>query len=255
MAKVISFINQKGGVGKTTSANAIAVCLRHRGCRVLCVDFDPQGCLSFSAGVDMRDQSTVYDVLKRTVKAQYAVVKTPVADMIPANGMLAAAEREFTGPGCERILADCLRPVAAQYDYIIIDAPPEPGLLSANALVASDVVLIPALPDGYSLQGVIQLMETVNRFKHAFRPDLVVGGLFLVRYYPREALSRTAKETALLLAAQLRIPFLHTQIRHSNVLPKAMSTLQCDLLAYAPKNHAVCDYLALVDELFQAGVL
>lgn len=255
MAKIISLINQKGGVGKTASSNAIAVCLKHRGYRVLGVDFDPQGYLSFSVGADTRDKNTIYDVLKRTVKAQYAIEKNTIVDIIPSNGLLTSAEREFTGPGSERILADSLKSIAAQYDYIVIDSPPELGLLSSNAVVASNVVLIPALPDGYSLQGVIQVHETITRIKRAFNPSLVVGGMFLVRYYPREALSRTARETAQLLADTLHIPLLNTYIRHSNVLSKVMTTLQSDMIDYAPTNNAVTDYIALVDELLETGVL
>lgn len=110
---------------------------------------------------------------------------------------------------------------------------PELGLLSANAVIASDVVLIPGLADGYSLQGVIQVHETILRIKQAFNPTLIIGGIFLVRYYPREELSRTTKETAQLLAEHLNIPLLDSTIRHSNIISKAMTTLQKDIIDYA----------------------
>lgn len=255
MSKIISLINQKGGVGKTASSNAIAVCLKHRGYRVLCVDFDPQGYLSFSVGADVRNKPTVYDVLKKTVKTSDAIQCAPVVDIIPSNGLLTGAEREFTGPGSERILKDALHAVSSNYDFIVIDSPPELGLLSANAVVASDVVLIPGLSDGYSLQGVIQVHETICRIRKAFNPKLVIGGLFLVRYYPREHLSRATMETAEMLTEQLNMPLLHTYIRHSNTISKAMTTLQKDIIRYAPKNNAVQDYIALVDELFERKIL
>lgn len=255
MAKIISLINQKGGVGKTASTNAIAVCLKHKKKRVLCVDFDPQGYLSFSTAADNREKSTIYDVLKHKVKAQYAIQHTPVIDVIPSNGLLTSVEREFTGQGSERMLKDCLRSILPLYDYIVIDSPPELGLLSSNAVVASDVVLIPGLSDGYSLQGIIQVHETIFRIKQAFNPNLVVGGMFFTRFYPREALSRTTIETAQMLADKLGIPLLETTVRHSNVISKAMTTLQRDIIEYAPKNSAVNDYIALVDELFERGVL
>ena len=178
-----------------------------------------------------------------------------MVDIIPADALLGNVEREFTGPGSEHMLRDCLRSVAPLYDYILIDSPPELGLLSANAIVASNVVLIPGLSDGYSLQGVIQVHETILRIKQAFNPTLVIGGIFLVRYYPREALSKTTKETAELLAEHLNIPLLNTTIRHSNVISKAMTTLQKDILEYAPRNHAVQDYVALVNELFERGFI
>lgn len=251
MAKVISLINQKGGVGKTASTNAISVCLKHKGYSVLCVDFDPQGYLSFSMNADTREHSSIYDVIKHKVKARYAIQKTDVVDIIPADALLGNVEREFTGPGSERMLKDSLKTIMPMYDYILIDSPPELGLLSSNAVIASDIVLIPGLADGYSLQGIIQVHETISRIKQAFNPRLFIGGMFLVRYYPREALSRTTKETAALLAKHLNIPLLETTIRHSNVISKAMTTLQQDIIDYAPDNPAVLDYIALVDELFE----
>ncbi|NLV86780.1 MAG: ParA family protein, partial [Clostridiales bacterium] len=223
--------------------------------KVLCVDFDPQGYLSFSMNADTREHSTIYDVIKHEVKARHAIQKTDVVNIIPADALLGNVEREFTGSGSERMLKDCLKSISPLYDYILIDSPPELGLLSSNAVLASDIVLIPCLSDGYSLQGVIQVHETILRIKHAFNPRLVIGGIFLLRYYPREELSRTTKETAELLASHLHIPLLDTTIRHSNVISKAMTTLQKDIIDYAPRNTAVRDYIALVDELFEKGVL
>lgn len=254
MAKVISLINQKGGAGKTTSTNAITVCLKHKGFRVLCIDFDPQGYLSFSMNADTRNHPTIYDAIKHTVKCRYAVQNTGVAEIIPSDALLGNVEREFTGPGSESLLRDCLRSITPLYDYILIDSPPELGLLSSNAVIASDVVLIPGLSDGYSLQGVIQVHETISRIKQAFNPKLVIGGMFLVRFYARESLSQTTWETAQMLTEHLGIPLIQTRIRHSNVLSKIMTTLQCDMIDYAPKNNAVLDYIALVDELLEKGV-
>lgn len=255
MAKVISLINQKGGVGKTASTNAISACLKHMGYKVLCVDFDPQGYLSFSMNADTRDHSTIYDVIKHKVKTRYAIQNTDIVDIIPADAILGNVEREFTGPGSEHMLKDCLKPILPFYDYILIDSPPELGLLSSNVIIASDVVLIPGLSDGYSLHGIIQVHETIFRIKKAFNPQLLIAGMFLVRYYPREALSRTTQETAQLLATHLNIPLLNTTIRHSNVISKVMTTLQKDIIDYAPENNAVKDYRALVEELFERGLI
>lgn len=255
MAKIISLINQKGGVGKTASTNAIATCLKHMGYSVLCVDFDPQGYLSFSMNADTREHSTIYDVLKHDVKAHHAIQRTNIVDIIPADAILGNVEREFTGPGSEHMLKDCLKTVHQMYDYVLIDSPPELGLLSSNVIIASDVVLIPGLSEGYSLHGVIQVHETIFRIKRAFNPNLVIAGMFLVRYYPREALSRTTKETAQMLATHLKIPLMDTVIRHSNVVSKAMTTLQQDIIDYAPNNNAVQDYMALVKELFERRLI
>ncbi len=254
MATVVSLINQKGGAGKTASTNAIAMCLKHMGHKVLCVDFDPQGYLSFSFAANVRERRTSYEVIKHSVKAMYAIQHTPVGDIIPADGLLGNVEREFTGPGTERMLRDCLKPVGPLYDFILIDSPPELGLLSANAVVASDVVLIPGLADGYSLQGIIQVHETIVRIKQAFNPTLVLGGMFFVRYYPREDLSKSTVGAAQMLSERLGIPLLESKIRHSNVISAAMTSLQKDIIDYAPSNNAVLDYKALVDELFAKGV-
>ena len=254
MAKIISLINQKGGAGKTASTNAIAVCLKHKGYKVLGVDFDPQGYLSFSVGANPSDR-TIYHVIKRMIKCQYAIQQAPVIDVIPADSLLGNVEREFTAPGSERMLKECLKPVMPLYDYIVIDSPPELGLLSANAVVASNVVLIPGLSDGYSLQGIIQVHETICRIKQSFNPNLIIVGMFLIRYYPREDLSKTTAGAAEMLSEHLNIPLLDTRIRHSNVISAAMTSLQEDIIDYAPTNNAVLDYVALVDELFERGIL
>lgn len=254
MAKIISLINQKGGVGKTTSTNAITVCLKHKGYRTLCVDFNPQSHLTFSMGIDGRDCPTIYEVIKHEIKCKYAIQKGPIADIIPTDGLLSSIEREFTSKGCERLLQDALKTISGDYDYILIDSPPELGLLSSNAIVASDIVLIPGLADGYSLQGLIQVHDMIMRIKNAFNPDLAIAGMFLVRYYPREALSKTIHETAQMIADHLNITLMDSYIRHSNIICKAMTSLQKDIIDYAPKNNAVKDYQSLVDELFERGI-
>ena len=255
LAKIISLINEKGGVGKTSSANAIAVCLKHKNYKVLGVDFDPQGYFSFSVGADTREHPTIYDVIKKRVSAVDAIQHAPVLDVIPTDGLLGNVEREFSGAGTERMLKDALKTVGSMYDYIVIDSPPELGLLSANIITASNVVLVPGLSDGYSLRGVIQVHETISRIKQAINPDLVLGGMFLCRYYPREELSRVTKETAAELCKALNMTLLDTNIRHSTVISNAMTALQEDIIDYAPRNAVVKDYIALVDELFERGIL
>lgn len=255
MAKIISLINQKGGAGKTASTNAITVCLKHRGFRVLCIDFDPQAYLTFSAAADAHNHPTIYDVIKRKVRCADAIQHTPVADILPTDGLLGNIEREFTDAGGESLLKDAIKSILPMYDYILIDSPPELGLLSANAIVASNIILIPGLCDGYSLQGIIQVHETVVRIRKALNPNLIFGGVFLVRYYPREEFSRMICETAQMLCNHLHIPFLESKIRHSTVLSMAMTSLQTDLMDYAPRNNVVIDYNHLVDELFEKGVL
>ncbi len=255
MAKIISLINEKGGVGKTTSTNLISACLKRKGFKVLCVDFDPQGHLSFSFGADNREKPTIYDVIKRKTKTKYAIQQSEVTDIIPANDMLKSIENEFTVTGNEQLLKNTIGQVARFYDYILIDSPPELGLVSVNALVASDVVLIPCLPDGYSLMGTIKVHETVLRIKNAFNPTMVIGGIFLVRFYARERLSRSAGEVLEQLTKQLNTPILSSRIRHSSAVCDATTVQQVDAVEKFSTNKAVQDYVTLVDELFEKGVL
>ena len=253
MGKVICLANQKGGVGKTTSTNALAMCLKHRGYRVLCVDFDPQGNLSFSMNADAEHSPTIYDVLKRRVKSQFAIHHTDLVDIIPANLLLSSVEVEFTGKGREFLLKECLRPVIPQYDYILVDSPPALGVLTVNAFTLADVVLIPVLTDVYSLQGITRLHDTVSQIKNALNPALQFGGMFLVRYRPREELSRTVRETAELISQSLGVPLLKTAIRSSVAVAKAQA-MQKDMVKSEPRNHAVQDYLDLTDELLEGGL-
>lgn len=255
MAKVLSLINEKGGVGKTTSTNAIAACLKYKKFSVLCIDFDPQGHLTFSFGADDKSHPTIYNVIKHKTKARFAVQQTDVTDIIPANDMLKSIESEFTFSGNEQLLKNAIKPLLPLYDYILIDSPPELGLISVNALVASDVVLIPCLPDGYSLRGTIKVHETISHIKMAFNPTLSIGGIILTRFYPREKLSRSAADVLVQLTETLNIPILNTKIRHSNVLAYATSVLQADIMSECKKNTAVSDYQALVKELLERGIL
>ncbi len=198
---------------------------------------------------------TIYDVIKRTVKARQAVQKTAVTDIIPANDILKSIESEFTGAGNQNLLKAVIKSVVLDYDYVLIDSPPELGVISANALVASNIVLIPSMPDGYSLMGVIKVHETVSRIKMAFNPTLTFGGIILVRYYSRENLSKSVSEVLVELTKTLNMPILQSKIRHSNVINDATTVQQLDTVRAHPYNNAVQDYNNLVEELLGKGVL
>ncbi len=255
MAKVISFINEKGGVGKTTSTNIIAACLKHKKFNVLCVDFDQQGHLSFSFGANNRNEPTIYDVIKRSVPARRAIQQTPVTDIIPANDMLKSIEVEFTYAGNEKLLKECLKSVGHLYDYILIDSPPELGLVSVNALVASDVVFIPCLPDGYSLMGTIRVHETISRVKRSFNNSLVIGGIILSKYYSNQEISRSTDEVLVKITRMLSIPLINTKIRNGNSLSNVTSVQQQDVYKICPRDRAVVDFKRLVDELLRRGLI
>ena len=256
MGKVICISNQKGGVGKTTSVNAIALGLKHKGYRVLCVDFDPQGNLSFSLMADNRVelQNSIYHVMKKQLRAIQTIQHTELMDIIPSNILLSGIELEFTSTGREYILRDALSPLIPDYDYIIIDTPPALGILTVNAFTAADIIIMPVLSDLFSLQGIVQLSDTVRRVKERSNPGLVPAGVFLTRYNPREYVSRVIRESTAEITQKLGIPFLSTSIRNSSVMSK-VQILRKNMFNYAPRNHAVNDYLSLIDELFEGGYL
>lgn len=248
MGKVVCIANQKGGVGKTTTTNALAVILKSRGYSVLCIDFDPQGNLSFSMDADTLEHPSIYHVLRRETKARFAIQHTALCDIIPSDMFLSGIEPEFTGSGREFLLFDVLKPVMKFYDFILIDAPPELGVLTVNAFTAADCIVVPMVSDIYSLQGIVRLYETVDRVREYLNPRLHFAGLLLVRYNPREEVSRTVLKTAERISADFDIPLFETYIHYSAMLSKAQMN-QENILECAPKNQAVADYNAFTDEL------
>lgn len=253
LGKIVCLANQKGGVGKTTSTNAIAVGLKHKGYRVLCIDFDPQGNLSFSMNADNESSPTIYDVLKHKIKCRYAIQHTEMTDIVPSNLLLSGVEVEFTGRGREFLLRDSIAPVVSSYDYVLVDLPPELGVLTVNAFTAATSVVVPVLADIYSLQGITRLQDTIEHIHNTLNPKLHIAGMFLVRFNPREELSRTVLATAEMIAESLDLPLMNTHIHNSVIIAKAQA-LQKDMYQYAPKNKAVMDYAQLVSELLERGL-
>lgn len=253
MAKTIVLSNQKGGVGKTTTANALALIFRERGYKVLAVDLDPQGNLSFSTGADTDGTATIYEVLKEEVKPRFAIQKTGLVDIIPSNILLSSIELEFTGTQREYLLRRALEPLQQVYDYIFIDSPPALGILTVNAFTASDFVLVPMMSDIFSLQGLTQLSETVSRVKNFCNPELQILGVFLTKHNPKTRFSREVKGALHMIAQDFSIPVLDTFIRESVALREAQS-IQQSVLDYAPSCNAIQDYKALTDELQERGL-
>ena len=253
-AKILCVSNQKGGVGKTTTTNAIAMGLRHMGRRVLCIDFDPQGDLSFGLRADNRVemQNSIYHALKGELLTVQTIQHTPFCDVIAANMLLSGIELEFTGKGREYLLRDCLKPVLHLYDNILIDSPPALGILTVNAFTTSDWVLMPVQPDIFSLQGLVQLSGTLEEVRRKSNPR-VAAGVLLTRFVARENASRVIRDAAKDITRQLGIPLLDTTIRNSNALTVAQIH-RADEMKFT-KNRAVNDYRALLDELIQRGVL
>ena len=253
MAKVISISNQKGGVGKTTTTGALAAGLKIKGYKVLCVDLDPQSNLSFSSGAETDDCPTIYEVLKGEAKTSFTIQKMPSFDIISSNILLSGIELEFTQTGREYLLREALSTVKDKYDFIFIDTPPALSILTVNAFTASDFIIIPMLADIFSLQGIAQLSETIERVKKYCNPNLKIEGIVLTKFNKRTILSREIKGTAELIAKQLGTCIFETTIRSSVAIMEAQTNQQ-EMFSYAPKNSAVKDYKDFVNELIERGL-
>lgn len=194
MAKIISLVNQKGGVGKTTTAINLATYLAAAGKFVLLVDLDPQGNASSGLGVDVRNlEKSLYHAMIVGINPCEVVLKTPLLghDILPSSQDLAGAGIELVHlDNREFRLYDVLRKIRTDYDYIIIDSPPSLGLLTINGLVASDEVIIPVQTEYYALEGLSQLLETINLVKENLQPNLKIMGAILTMFDRRNRLSR-----------------------------------------------------------------
>lgn len=202
-ARVISMVNQKGGVGKTTTTINLGACLAEQGRRVLLVDLDPQGALSAGLGVAHDEELvTVYDLmLDNTTSIHSAIHKTnvPGLELVTANIDLSAAEIQLVNEvGREQTLARALRPVRRDYDYIIIDCGPSLGLLAVNALACSDGVIIPMECEYFSLRGLALLTDTVEKVRDRINFDLEIIGILVTMFdrrttHAREVMSRVVE--------------------------------------------------------------
>jgi chromosome partitioning protein len=195
MARIVAVANQKGGVGKTTTAINLAASVASRGHRVLLVDFDPQGNASSGVGYPRdRIELSVYDALLGDVAFADVIRPTEITTLFvaPANTDLVGAEIELiTVERRERILADALRQpaITAAFDYIVIDCPPSLGMLTLNALVAADGVVVPMQAEYFALEGLSALTATIERIRAAYNPHLTIDGVLFCMYDARTNLS------------------------------------------------------------------
>ena len=184
MGKIIAVVNQKGGVGKTTSAVNLTAALRDLGLKVLLCDFDPQANATSGLGVDKRKiKYSVYDVVINDVPAETAIVKTPYGDVLPSHADLAGAGVELLSIGNpNHQLAESLKKIKDAYDLILIDCPPSLELLTLNGLCAADGILVPVQCEYYALEGLADLMVTLRMVKKRLNPRLEIFGVALTMF-------------------------------------------------------------------------
>lgn len=189
--KTIVFANQKGGVGKTTSAVNIGAFLAELGKRVLLIDFDPQGNLSSSVGAD-RDKPGIYELINDRSRSAETIQGTSVEGLyvVPSNINLTGANVELIGAERrEYFLKEAIAELKDSWDYVLIDSPPSLGVLTLNGLVAADRVFIPLQCEYFAMEGVSQLLQTIRRVQKSLNPELSIGGIFFTMYDSRTKLA------------------------------------------------------------------
>lgn len=251
MSKIIAIANQKGGVGKTTTCINLAASLAATHRNILLIDLDPQGNATMGSGIDKNDiEATTCDLLLGEVSLADLVVKNDEVeyDILPGNGDLTAAEVALMEmPNRERKLRDALADVHDQYDYILIDCPPSLNMLTLNALVAANSVMIPMQCEYYALEGLSALMETVESIRSTVNPDLQIEGLLRTMYDPRNNLAND-------VSGQLLLHFpkkVYRTIIPRNVRLAEAPSHGIPVLSYDKSSRGALAYLALAGEILR----
>jgi len=247
VGRVIACANQKGGVGKTTTVVNLSSYLALSGDRVLVIDLDPQGNATSGFGIDRSAVASVYDAVVDSQALETLIQATQVAnlDLVPSSIALAGAEVELAPlEQRERRLGRLLEPVVNAYDHIFIDCPPSLGLLTVNALTAADATLIPIQCEYYALEGLSQLLATINLVRDHLNPDLAIDGAVLTMYDGRTNLS---SQVAAEVRGHLGHRVYETVIPRSVRLSEAPSHGQ-PIHLYAPASPGATAYRALADE-------
>ena len=248
MTKTSAISNRKGGVGKTATAHALGAGLRRRGYKVLFVDLDSQCNLTDALGIDKgKVEASSLDVLEGSSKASEAILQTEGGDLLPASPDLAKADRIIDGVGSEYKLKEALQSISRRYDYIIIDTPPALGVLTVNALTASNKVIIPAQADLYSLQGIEQLYGTIGAVKLFTNKKLQTDGILVTRYCGRSIISKDYKSNLEEVANLIDSKVYKTPIRECIAVREAQAT-HTDIFSYSSRSNAAKDYEAFIEE-------
>lgn len=248
--KIITITNQKGGTGKTSTTNALMSGLTKKGYKVLGVDLDPQCNLSLILRAEM-GKPTALGILTGEAKIKDTIQKSDIGDFIASSKQLSNADKLLDSVGREYKLKKALDQIKADYDFILLDTPPALSILTVNALTACDSVLIPAVADIFSLQGIARLAETIEPIKEYTNSSIKIEGILLTKYTgDRTTLNRNLREQARATAEQLNTRLFNTVIREAVAVKEAQAMLT-NVLDYAPKASVTADYQNFINELLE----
>lgn len=249
MGRIIAVANQKGGVGKTTTAINLSACLAEQGEKVLVIDMDPQGNTTSGFGVDKNDlDDTIYELLIGESDVQECIIENVMEDLslIPSNVNLSGAEIELIGVNRkEYILREQIHPLRDQYDFIIIDCPPSLSILTINSMTTADSVLVPIQCEYYALEGLSQLMHTITLVKKRLNPELEMEGVVFTMFDARRNLSLQVVEN---VRANLKENVYNTIIPRNVRLAEAPSH-GMPINLYDPRSVGAESYRMLAEEV------
>lgn len=247
--EVIVIANQKGGIGKTTTAVAVASVLRSKGYKTLLIDADQQGNSTDTYRAQIEGVATLYDViLDEHIPLNDAIQELENGDIVASDPLLREGDAKLSGDAeGEYRMLNAIEGLDG-YDYVIIDTAPAVNLVLRNCLIAADKVVIPVTADRYGLQGLAQLYETITAIKKRQNKNLKIAGLLLVKFNNRTILSKEIKESLEKRAASMDTKLFETTIRESTKAKEAQA-LRTTLINYAPTSTTAEDYNAFVDEL------
>jgi len=248
--RTIAIVSQKGGVGKTTTAHALGAGLLLKGKKVLFVDLDGQGNLSFT--LRSSRQNSVMSALQRQRPIAEVIENTGMGTIIPSTAALIGADAVINMTGKEYRLREALKPIENDYDYAILDTSPTLGILTVNALTACQDAIIAAQADIYSVQGIDQLKETLDAVREYCNPDISIRGILLTLFFPRTVVAREATDFMEQQAHIINTSVFQTRIRESTAIKEAQIMRQ-DIFTYAPKSNGSIDYMAFIEE-YLAGI-